>query len=207
MADSIKKLQDLFSKFPTIGARTAGRFVFYLLKLPKENLDELILAISELRNKVKFCDFCFNPHEDQSSLCPICQGSARNGQILCVVEKEADLISIENTKRYNGFYFVLGGVLGLRKSNLEKLRTKELTERVKAPKKYGISNADFKEIIVALNPTPEGRSTSLLIERLLKEISSTSPFKITHLARGLPIGGELEYADEETLESAFEGRK
>ncbi|MBI2049842.1 MAG: recombination protein RecR [Candidatus Staskawiczbacteria bacterium] len=200
MADPIKKLAELFSKFPTVGHRTASRFVFYLMKLPKENIDELTSAILELKNKIKFCSFCFNPSES-SDLCSICQNSLRNKQLLCVVDKEADLMSIEKTKKYNGLYFILGGA--------NSLRIQELLDRVKAP-------AKFEEIIIATNPTPEGRATSMLIEKALREIQPknfsaegrpASGWKITHLAQGLPFGGELEYADQETLESALEGRK
>ncbi|MBI3631375.1 MAG: recombination protein RecR [Candidatus Staskawiczbacteria bacterium] len=199
MADSINKLVNLFSKFPTVGPRTAGRFVFHLIKLPKEKIDELIGAIEELKNKIKFCDFCFNPFEGESGLCLICKNPSRNKQLLCVVEKETDLVSIENTKKYNGLYFILGGTVAtMRKGDVNNLRIQELLDRVKAP-------AKFTEIIIATNPTPEGKTTSVLIERSLKELSL--PFKTTHLAQGLPVGGELEYADEETLESAFEGRK
>ena len=208
MADSIKKLIELFSKFPTVGHRTADRFVFYLMKLPKEKIDELLSAIEELKNKIKFCGFCFNPFEGESNLsgqadlCPVCKNPLRNKQLLCVVEKETDLISIEKTKKYNGLYFILGGTV-MKKTGMDNLRIQELIDRVKKPN-------EFIEIIIATNPTPEGKATSVLIERALKEISQppASPvFKVTHLAQGLPVGGELEYADEETLESAFEGRK
>lgn len=197
MSDSIKKLQDLFAKFPTIGTRTAGRFVFYLLKQPKEKIDEIINAISELKNKVRLCSFCFNPHELESNLCLICSDNLRSKQILCIVEKETDLISIENTKKYKGLYFILGGNLGFKKS-ADNLRINELKERIKKSK--------FTEIIIATNTTPEGNITSVLIEKALKELPA-SPLKITHLGKGMPIGGELEYADPETLESAFDGRK
>ena len=201
MTDSIKKLIELFSKFPTVGPRAAGRFVFYLMKLPKEKIDELINAIQELKNKIKFCAFCFNPYEGENNLCPICQNSLRNRQLLCVVEKETDLKAIEDTKKYNGLYFILGGTVAtIKKSDIESLRIQELKARIKEPSK-------FTEIIIATNPTPEGKATSVLIERALKEISQSPTFKITHLAQGLPVGGELEYADEETLESAFKGRK
>ena len=199
MSDTIKKLQDLFAKFPTIGSRTASRFVFYLLKLPKEKIDEITSAISELKNKVKLCSFCFNPHELETKFCFICNDTTRNKQLLCVVEKETDLISIENTKKYKGLYFILGGFLNIRKTNIDNLRINELKERIK-------KLPDLKEIIIDTNTTPEGNITSVLIERALKE-SNNSSFKITHLGRGLPVGGELEYADQETLESAFEGRK
>ncbi len=234
MSDAIKKLADLFAKFPTVGHRTASRFVFYLLKLPKQEIDELTSAIQELKDKIKFCIFCFNPYEpahaskDQENLCFICQNPSRNRQLLCVVEKESDLISIENTKRYNGLYFVLGNsILYFKKNDSNSLRINELKERIKNPQKFGLpmiypvksaeggvsqdakqfNGVNFTEIIIATNPTPEGKATSVLIERELKEIPQTPAFKITHLAKGLPVGGELEYADEETLESAFEGRK
>ncbi len=205
--DSIKKLQDLFSNFPTIGTRTASRFVFYILSLPNDKAVELANAILEVKKNIKFCEFCFNPYEGNGSLCIICQNNSRNYQLLCVVEKEADLISIEKTKRYNGLYFILGGALNLRKNNIGDLRIKDLAERITNPSKFSLQKADFKEIIIALNPTPEGKSTTLLLDKSLREISLSYGFKVTHLARGLPIGGELEYADEETLESAFEGRK
>src|SRR3989339_352750 len=198
--DSIEKLKDIFKKFPTVGQRTAGRFVYYLMKLPKEGVDELIGAIQELKNKIKLCELCFNPFEpyDNSVLCQISKNPSRNKNLLCVVEKETDLLSIENTKKYNGLYFILGGTVSLmRKEDIPILRIEELKKRIK--------DGNFSEIIIALNPTPEGRATSVLVENSIKEI--TSDVKITHLAKGIPVGGELEYADEETLESALEGRK
>lgn len=209
--DSIKKLQNLFSEFPTIGSRTASRFVFYLLKLPKDKIDELVNAISELKEKTKLCAFCFNPHELENNFCSICSDTLRNKQLLCIVEKETDLISIENipnssrtldgvgAKKYNGLYFILGGSLNSKKINMDNLRINELKERIK-------KMPHLKEIIIATNTTPEGNIISVLIERALKENNQSLP-KITHLGRGLPLGGELEYADPETLESAFEGRK
>lgn len=192
--DSIKRLQNLFAQFPTIGSRTAGRFVFYLIGQPKEKIDELIQALQDLQKNTKLCQFCFNPFETDNTLCGICQDLLRNKEILCVVEKETDLLSIEKTKKYKGRYFILGGTVGLKK-NIDTLRIEPLKKRVK--------DGAFKEIIIAFNMTPEGKATSVLVERALKEF----PIKITYLAKGLPVGGELEYADEETLESAFEGRK
>ncbi|MGA2417807.1 MAG: recombination mediator RecR [Candidatus Staskawiczbacteria bacterium] len=198
--DSIEKLKNIFRNFPTVGPRTAGRFVYYLMKLPKERIDELINAITELKIKTKLCQFCFNPFEGEDSLCSICQNPSRNKNLLCIVEKETDLLSIENTKKYNGLYFILGGTVAmLRKEDVNQLRLEELKKRV-------LQN-NFSEIIVALNPTPEGRATSVLVEQTIKEIFPSPAFKITHLAKGIPVGGELEYADEETLENALEGRK
>jgi len=198
--DSIEKLKNIFSKFPTVGPRTAGRFVYYLMKQPKEKIDGLISAIQELKEKIKLCEFCFNPFEGEQNLCPICLNQLRNKNLLCIVEKESDLLSIENTKKYNGRYFILGGITAVMKiENTNNLRIQELKSRIK--------ENNFSEIIVALNPTPEGKATSVLIESSIKEVNPSPTFKITHLAKGIPVGGELEYADEETLESAFEGRK
>ena len=198
--DSADKLTNIFKKFPTVGGRTAGRFVYYLMKLPKEKTDELINAIIELKNKIKLCQLCFDPFEGEGVICRICQNSSRNKNLLCIIEKETDLISLENTKKYNGLYFILGGTVEtMKKEDTSGLRIEELKKR--------ITGNNFTEIIVALNPTPEGRTTSILIENIIKEIFPVPSFKITHLARGIPVGGELEYADEETLESALEGRK
>lgn len=205
----IQKLIDLFSKFPTVGPRTAARFVFYLVKLPKDEFDNLINSLKNLKESTKNCFFCFNPFDatqtpNRQNLCPICSNNIRNKTLLCVVEKETDLASIEKTKKYNGLYFILGDTISiLKKDDDIKTRMRELEERIKKPELFGLSGSDFKEIIIALNPTPEGETTALYLERLLKPLG----IKTTRLGRGLPIGGELEYADEETLENAFEGRK
>jgi recombination protein RecR len=208
MADSIKKLSELFSQFPTVGKRTANRFVFYLISLPKEKTNEIISAIGDLKQNIKLCRFCFNPFEGQEALCEICINPARDRKTVCVVEKESDLLSIENTKRYKGLYFILGGnVFTLKKDDTSHLRTNELKERMLSPATFSLQPTVFTEVIVATNPTPEGKATSVLVERVLKELPQSAALKITHLAQGLPVGGELEYTDEETLESAFEGRK
>src|SRR5437868_1185009 len=106
MADSIERLKKMFSQFPTIGSRTASRFVYYLVNQPKAVSDELIVAIQELKSSVKLCSFCFNPFQAEGNLCDICKNPARNGRLLCVIEKEQDLQSIENTKKYQGLYFI-----------------------------------------------------------------------------------------------------
>jgi len=200
---SIQKLIDLFSKFPTVGPRTASRFVFYLLKLPKEEVKEFLKSILELRKSVKTCEFCFNPFQPSQiseKLCQICSNPSRDKTLLCLVEKESDLISLEKTKKYKGLYFILGGTISaLKKADIEKIRIKELEERIK-------NYPEIQEIILATNPTTEGEATSLYLERFLKKNLPVGR-QITHLGRGLPVGGELEYADEETLSSALEGRK
>ena len=195
-----QKLVEIFKKFPTVGSRTAGRFVYYLMKLPKAQINELLFAITELKNKIKLCQMCFNPFENEGLFCPICANSSRNKSLLCIVEKETDLFSLESTGKFNGLYFILGGTVGtMRKEEIDQLRIEELKKR--------ISGNTFTEIIVALNPTPEGRTTSVVVENTIKEVFPAPTFKITHLAKGIPIGGELEYADEETLQNALEGRK
>ena len=202
---SIQKLIDAFSKFPTVGPRTAARFVFYLMRAKKENVEELLNSISNLKSNVKICSFCFNPFEPfdtaqgkpSDELCPTCSDPRRDKTLLCVVATETDLMAIEKITKYKGLYFVLGGTVSkLRKEDIEKLRVKELEERVK-------NHPEIKEIILALNSTSEGEATALYLERRLKSLNK----KISRLGRGLPVGAELEYADEETLSSALEGRR
>jgi recombination protein RecR len=199
---TIQKLIDLFSKFPTVGPRTAARFVFYLTRLPKEKVDELLKAIEELKTKIKICPLCFNSFEGEGEkdICSICQDPRRDKTILCLVEKEVDLEAIEKTGKFKGLYFVLGGTI----SGLEKEKEKErIEERVEKLENRIKENSEIKELILALNPTTEGQSTTLWLQRKLKNLG----IKITQLGRGLPVGGELEYADEETLSSALESRK
>ncbi|MBI2626239.1 MAG: recombination protein RecR [Candidatus Nealsonbacteria bacterium] len=194
--EPIQKLIEQFSKFPTVGPRTAARFVFYLLKLPKSETEELLKSISQLKEEIKLCPFCFKPFRSDENLCEICSNPSRDKSIICVVEKETDLESIENIKKYRGRYFILGGnVSRLRQEDIKKLRTEELLERVKIP--------EIQEIIIATNSTAEGEATALYIERLLKPLNK----KLSRLGRGLPVGSELEYADEETLSSALDNRK
>ncbi|OGZ27718.1 MAG: recombination protein RecR [Candidatus Nealsonbacteria bacterium RIFOXYB1_FULL_40_15] len=191
--NSIQKIIGFFSKFPTIGPRTAARFAYYLVKLEKKEFNEFIHSLERLRDDVKLCSFCFCPFESEESLCPICSDKTRSRESLCVVEKEQDLLSIEKTKKYRGLYFILGGNINLKKEN--GARINELKERIEKMK--------FKEIILAINPTPEGETTTLFLEREIEKYK----IKTSRLGRGLPVGGEMEYADEETLSSAFEGRK
>jgi recombination protein RecR len=192
----IQQLITAFSKFPTIGPRTAARFVYYLIRLPGQEVKELIINIQELKEKIKLCILCFNPFEGEKDICGICDDKTRDRSILCVVEKEPDLEAIEKTKNYKGLYFILGGTVPvLKKSDAKKIRTQELSKRAK--------ESEIKEIILAINPTTEGEATALFLERLLKPLNK----RITRLGRGLPVGAELEYSDEETLSSAFDNRK
>ncbi|MBU0546674.1 recombination mediator RecR [Patescibacteria group bacterium] len=195
-SSSVENLIKLFSKFPTIGHRTAARFVFYLISLNNQEIEELIKAIEDIK-KVKICPLCFNHFEGEKELCEICTNPSRDKSLICVIEKETDLESIEKIKKYRGFYFVLGGTVSmLKKDDINKLRIKELEQRIK-------NHPEIQEIILALNPTTEGEATSLYLERILKPLNK----KITRLGRGLSTGGELEYADEQTLRDALDGRK
>jgi len=193
---AIQKLIALFANFPTVGPRTAARFVFYLLKASDSEIKEIADSIASLKSTVKQCSFCFNPFEGEGNLCEICRNPRRDQSILCVVEKETDLVPIERTKKYPGRYFVLGGALSrFNREDLKGLRTDALLARV--------NQKEIQETIIATNSTTEGESTALYLERVLKPLGK----KITRLGRGLPLGGELEYADEETLGSALDGRK
>ena len=197
----IQQLLELFAQFPTIGPRTAGRMVFYLLKSKENSFDEFVKALKDLREQMRLCIFCFNPFDSSLSLvaqgkpfeiCTVCRDPMRDKSILCVVEKEEDLATLEQTKTFQGLYFILGGTVGnLRKEDLQNLRTEELKKR--------IENSEFQEIILALNPTTEGEATTLYLQRLLEPLK----IKTTRLGRGLPIGGEVEYADPETLKHAL----
>jgi len=202
---TIQNLIDLFAKFPTVGPKTAARFVFYLLKEPKEKTEKIIQAIKELKEKTSICPLCFNyflppdsSPKNEAELCPICADPLRDKTTICLVEKEIDLEAIEKLKKYKGLYFILGGTVGLKSAAQEEWlekRLERLIERIKDKK-------EIKEVILALNPTLEGENTRLWLERKLKGLE----IKISRLRRGLPVGGELEYADEETLLSALEGR-
>ena len=183
---TIEKLIQLFSKFPTVGPRTAGRFVAYLAKASKQEIGELLENIKRLADKIKTCSLCgVNFESDDGDLCDICTDQRREKTILCIVEKQIDLESIEKTKSFKGFYFILKS-----DSDLQKLVNK-------------IKQNNLKEIILAINPTSEGIKTILFLKRKLEPYK----MKISQLGLGIPVGGELEYADQETLSSALKNRK
>ncbi len=199
--EPIKNLINIFTSFPTVGKKTATRFAFHLLNSDSKDIERLINQLHQLKDSVHNCSFCYRSLEVENELCSICSDRSRENQ-LAIVERETDLISIENTKKYRGYYFILGGnVSPLRKKDIKKIRAKELKERIEKPQKWNFEN--FKEVIIATNPTTEGEATGLYVKRVLDDFD----LKITRLAKGLPVGGELEYADEDTLTSALEGRK
>jgi len=194
----IKKVIEVFSKFPTIGERTATRFTLYLLSLTEEKVQEICDSILSLKKEIKLCSLCFNPFTSKKDeeLCPICRDKKRNKALLCIIEKETDLWQMEKMGAYSGLYFVLGGKMDFLKENsLGKLRIEEFKKRVEESKP--------KEIILAINPTSEGVLTMNYLTRILKPYET----KITRLGRGLPTGGEIEYADDETIKKALEGRE
>lgn len=201
---AIKKLIEIFSRFPTVGPRTATRFAFYLLKTPEKEKKELIEAISRLSEEVKICRFCHKPFSGQGELCEICSDPSRDRTKICVVEKESDLEAIEKTEKYKGLYYILRKTIStLDKEEVKTLNIEDLKEKIKNPRKFGILDASFKEVILALNPTVAGGVTSQYLEKQLENLG----IKVTRLGRGLPTGGEIEYADEETLGEALEGRR
>lgn len=191
----IEKLINEFEKLPGIGPKTAERLTFYLLKLKKEEVDQFAKALFGLKDGITICSFCQNIAE--SNPCTICQDRSRNQTIICVVEESQDAMVIENTHEYKGLYHILQGAISpLNNVGPEDLKIKELLERIQ-------KNQNIKEIILATNPNLEGEATAMYIARLLKP----QGIKITRIARGLPSGGDLEYADEITLTNALRGRK
>ncbi len=189
---AIQNLVEKLSALPSVGPKTAERYAFHLLRQSDETLNSLALAISELKNKTTLCPSCGAISE--TSPCSICADSARSGETLCIVENTQDLLSIEATGQFNGKYFVLGGLLNtINEVKPEDLNIARLLNKIKTDK--------VKEIILALNFNLEGETTSLYLNKLLRD-----HLKITHLAKGLPAGSDLEYADEMTLASALKYR-
>ena len=192
---SLEKLLHELEKLPGVGPRSAQRLAFHLLKQPVENSQRLARVLVEARTKLHSCRDCHNLTEE--TLCRICLAPGRDKQVILVVEDPSDVMAFERTHEFHGLYHVLGGNLSpLEGRGQGDLNLDSLVERVK-------NNGGFKEIIVATDPTVEGDSTALYIQHLLKDV----PVKVTRLARGLPSGGDVEYADESTLLKALEGRR
>ena len=180
------------SKLPGIGRKSAQRLVFYLLKWPKYEVQQLADALYAIKEKVNFCTICFNITE--ADTCHICASDKRDRTTLCVVEEANDVLALEKTGEYKGLFHVLGGALSpLEGIGPNDLHIKEMMTRL---------NGTIQEIIIATNPNTEGEATALYLEKLIKPLE----IKLTRIARGLPVGGDLEYADEITLTKALEGR-
>lgn len=194
---SVQNLISQLTKLPEIGPKAATRLVFYLINQEQKELDDLSFLIKNLKANLCLCSQCFNLAEPNRSLCSICQNPKRDKNTICVVEDILDIIPMEKTRQYQGLYHVLGGLISPADGfGPEQLKIKELIEKIK-------SADSAKELILALNPTTEGDTTALYLERLLKPLN----IKITRLARGLSQGVNLEYADENTLTSALLGRR
>jgi len=190
----LAKLIEYFQKLPSVGPKSAQRMALYLLKLPLNEVEKFAQAMIEAKSTISYCDVCFNM--SSSNPCEICQNTSRNSSLICVVAETKDLIAIEKTNEYNGSYHVLQGLISpIDGIGPDDIRIKELLNRVHAN--------DVVEVILALNPSVEGEATSLYLNKLLK------PFgvKVSRIAFGLPLGSELEYADELTLAKAIEGRQ
>ncbi|MCG6913558.1 recombination mediator RecR [bacterium BMS3Abin03] len=181
------------SKLPGIGKKTAQRLALHILKNDNDRVDSLIKSIKDLKTKLRFCSRCFNLSEEE--LCEICKSSKRDISLVCVVEEASDVIAIEKTHEFNGLYHVIGGVLSpLTGVTPDSLKIKELLKR--------FENENIREVILALNPDTEGETTSLYIAKLIKPLG----ISVTRIARGLPIGGDLEFADEATIGRAMLNR-
>jgi recombination protein RecR len=198
LPSTIQKFVELVAKFPSIGKRQAFRLAFYLTR-NKEIRQKLLIILAELEKNIKICEQCFLPFEGSGRLCNICDDKSRRKDLICVVEKETDVFSIENTNQFKGVYHILGQLID--PNNLEsyqKLHIEKLQKRIQE-----LPNKMAEEIILALNPTTEGDLTAMYLERKLKNLTK----KITRIGRGIPTGGEIEFADEETIKNALSNRQ
>lgn len=189
----LDRLVEQFEKFPGIGIKTAQRLAYYVLNMSQNEASDFAKAITDAHDKIKYCTVCCNFTDKEK--CSICSDPKRDKEVICVVEESRDAMAIENTREFNGTYHVLHGAISpLEGITPDRLCIKELLAR--------INNGNVKEVIMATNPTVEGETTAMYISRLLKPLG----VKVTRLAYGIPVGGDLEYADEETLLRAIEGR-
>jgi recombination protein RecR len=192
-AAPLENLIERLCSLPGIGPKSAQRIAFFLLSIPRQEAVEIARAIVEVKDKVRFCTICFNISEGE--LCSICNDTRRDESVICVVEEPRDVIAIERSGRFQGQYHVLGGAISpIDGVGPEELRFRELMERLREGK--------VTELIAATNPNAEGEATALYLAQLVRPLG----IKVTRIARGLPVGGDLEYADEVTLGRALDGR-
>jgi recombination protein RecR len=193
-AAAVQDLIDELGKLPGVGPKSAQRIAFHLLKLSREDATRLATAITEAKARVSFCRRCFNVCEGEE--CDICADTEREPHLLCVVEEPRDVVAIEKTREFRGRYHVLQGAISpIEGIGPEQLRVKELVQRLEPE--------DVTEVILCTNPNIEGEATAMYLARLLKPLG----MRVTRIASGLPVGGDLEYADELTLGRALEGRR
>ncbi|MEE1389636.1 MAG: recombination mediator RecR [Clostridia bacterium] len=191
---SIEKLIESFERLPSIGHKTAVRLAFHILDLSKEETDEFINSIINAKEKLKYCSNCYNISDTDP--CPICSSPKRDNSVICVVEDVRDVMAMERTHEFKGVYHVLHGTISpMNGIGPEDIKIKELLNR--------IANNDIKEIIIATNPRVEGEATAIYISKIIKPLG----IKVTRIAHGIPVGGDLEYTDEVTLSKALEGRR
>lgn len=189
---ALSNLIEQFERIPGVGQKSAQRMAFYVLNLPKEDAEKFAKAITDAREKIHRCSVCCNLTDDE--LCPICKNEARDRTTICVVEDPRDVMAIERTHEYSGTYHVLHGAISpMNGVGPDQLTIKELLGRLDG----------VNEVIMATNPTVEGEATAMYLSRLLKPLGP----KVTRLAYGVPVGADLEYADEVTLTRAMEGRR
>ena len=216
-SETVEVLVEQLSKLPTIGRKSAQRLAAYVLKMPREEVVELAKALVAAKDRVKTCSVCFNVTDEDP--CPICASERRDRSVICVVEESSDVVAIERTGEFRGLYHVLGGVISpLDGVGPNDLHIRELVARVAKPKPASapVASADgvaedtetygqgtaVQEVILAMNPNVEGDTTAYYVSQVLEPFGA----RVTRIARGLPIGGDLEFADEATLSRALEGR-
>jgi recombination protein RecR len=196
IARAVNNLIEAFERLPGVGPKTAARLTYYLLAVPQGEIDKFVRALSLLKSDTKVCSECFNVAETDP--CDICSDNNRDKSLICVVEHPLDVLALERGNKFNGVYHVLGGVIDpLHNIGPEEIRIDELTGR--------LSGNKIGEVILALNPNMEGEATCMYIAKQLR-MKGENP-KITRLAHGLPVGADIEYADEVTLNRAIEGRR
>ena len=192
-AASVERLANQLARLPGIGRKSASRLTFHILKMSKDEANDIAEAIREVKEKVGFCTTCYNISE--SDPCFICSDNRRHKEIICVVEDSLDAAAMDRAEGFNGMFHVLGGCLSpLDGIGPDDLKIKELMTRLKD---------DIKEVIIATNPNVEGEATAVYLSKLIKPMN----IKVTRIARGLPVGSDLEYADSATLTRALEGRQ
>ena len=199
LIEPVAKLIEAFNRLPGIGPKTAQRLTFHILRAPDAEARTLAAALVAVRDQVVFCDRCFNISDQP--LCPICRDSARDQTRLCVVEEPLDVLALERTGEFKGQYHVLHGAISpIDGIGPDRLRIRELLERADAAARDG---TPFVEVIMATNPTLEGEATAMYLAERLEPVVGL----VSRIARGLPVGGDLEYADEVTLIRALQGRR